>query len=164
MAPSPPPGPHKAKPRKGSEKSPRKSETWEECATSKSKLQIALVIVKPNKSQGVKPLRIVTRQELEDETPKATIPKVPLPFKVVLGEGPYANDEATSNTFHEYDDFEITCDEYVQIFNELMRPRRATQCFDILLKIFNNSYTFKKRGILSTLGAFKPKNGKGMQG
>ena len=145
MAPLPPPGPHKAKPRKGSKKSPRKSETWEECATSKSKLQIALVMVKPNKSQGVKPLRIVTRQELEDETPKAPIPKVPLPINMVLGEDPFVSDQATSDISCEYDDFEISCDEYVEIFNELMRPRRATQFYNVLLRIFNNYYKFKKR-------------------
>jgi len=41
-----------------------------------------------------------------------------------------------------------------------MRPRRTTYCFDVIPKIFNNSYTFKKRGILSTLGIFNLKSGK----
>jgi len=37
LASLPPPKYHKAKPKKGSKKSPHKSETREECATSKSK-------------------------------------------------------------------------------------------------------------------------------
>jgi len=77
---------------------------------------------------------------------------------MVLGEDPYASDQATSGTSHECHDFEISIDEYVEILNELMRHRRATQCFDVLPKIFNNSYTFKNRRVLSTLGVFKLKN------
>ena len=41
-----------------------------------------------------------------------------------------------------------------------MKLRRATYCSDVLLEIFNNSYTFKKRLVLSTWGIFKPKSGK----
>jgi len=78
----------------------------------------------------------------------------------MLTEGPYASDQAISDTSHEYDEFKLSCDEYVEIFNELMRPRKATHCYDSLLKIFNNSHTFKMRGVISTLGVFKPKNGK----
>ena len=48
FAPLPPPEPHKAKSRKGSEKSSHKSETQEKCATSKSKARIASLMVKPN--------------------------------------------------------------------------------------------------------------------
>jgi len=118
-------------------------------------------MVKPNTSERVKPLLLVARQELEYETPKAPIPKALLPIKMVLGKNPYANDQATSYISREYDDFEIFCDEYIEIFNELMRPRRTTQCFDVLPKIFNNAYPFKRRGVLSTLGVIKPKNGKG---
>ena len=46
---------------------------------------------------------------------------------MVLREGPYEDDQATSDTSYEYDEFELSCDEYVEIFKELMRPRRATQ-------------------------------------
>ena len=41
-----------------------------------------------------------------------------------------------------------------------MRLRRATQSYDVLTKTINNSYTFKKRRVLSTLDVFKPKKGK----
>ena len=41
-----------------------------------------------------------------------------------------------------------------------MKPRRATHCFNVLPKIFNNSYTFKKLGVLSTSGIFKSKSSK----
>jgi len=57
----------------------------------------------------------------------------------VLKEGPYASDQATSDTSYEYDDFEISCGKDVKIFDELMRPRGSTQCFDVPPKIFDNS-------------------------
>ena len=95
MALLPPHEPHNAKPGKGSKKNLHKRETWEERATSKSKPQIALLMMKPNTSEGAKPLPLVACQELEDETPKVPVPKVPLPIKMVLKEGPYANDQAT---------------------------------------------------------------------
>ena len=44
-------------------------------------------------------------------------------------------------------------------FNELMRPRKATHYFGALPKIINNSFTFKKGRVLSTLGIFKTKGG-----
>ena len=80
---------------------------------------------------------------------------------MVLKEGTYASDQATSDTSCEYGDFVISCDKYVEIFNAFMRRTRATQYFDVFPKISYNSYTFKKRGVLSTLGVFKPKDGKG---
>jgi len=43
----------------------------------------------------------------------------------------------------------------VEIFNELVRPKRATYYFDVLSKIFNNCYAYKRRG------NFKAKGGKG---
>ena len=49
---------HKAKPGKGSEKIPHKSGTREDYPTSKSKPQIALLMVKLNISEGVKPLTL----------------------------------------------------------------------------------------------------------
>ena len=79
---------------------------------------------------------------------------------MVLAEDPYASDQATSDISCEYNDFEISCDDYVEIFKEIMTRRRATQCYAVLPKIFNNYYTFRKRGIHSTLGVFKPKNSK----
>jgi len=97
---------------------------------------------------------------LEDEIPKEPIPKVLLPIKMVLGESPYRGNQATSGTSLEYDKFELSCDRYVDIFNEIMRPRRVTHCFHVCPKIFNNFYTFKKRRVLITLGVFKNKNGK----
>jgi len=51
LAPLPSLKPHKAKPGKGSEKRPHKSETREECATGKSKPRIALLMVKSNTSE-----------------------------------------------------------------------------------------------------------------
>ena len=93
----------------------------------------------------MKPLPLLASQELEDETPKAPIPKVPLLIKMVLGKDPYVSDQALSDTSREYDEFELSCDEYVEIFNELMRPRRVTQCFGVFPKVFNNSYTQEER-------------------
>jgi len=54
------PKPHKIRSRKGSEKNIYKSETQDECATSKSKPQIALLVVKPIISDEVNPLCPVT--------------------------------------------------------------------------------------------------------
>ena len=51
----------------------------------------------------------------------------------------------------------LSYDEYVRIFNELIKPRRVAHCLLTLPEIFNNSYTFKKGGVLNTLGIFKPK-------
>ena len=74
-------------------------------------------MVKPNTSEGVKPLPLIAWQELKDENLKAPMPKVSLPIKMVLKD-PYASDQATSDTSCEYDDFEIFCDEYVENFHE----------------------------------------------
>jgi len=60
------PKPHKAKPGKGSQKSPYRSETREACATRKSKPQIALLMVKPNIVEEVEPLSLIAHEELED--------------------------------------------------------------------------------------------------
>ena len=76
-----------------------------------------------------------------------THPKIPFSIKIVLGESSYKGDQAISNTSLEYDEFELSCDEYVEIFNKLMRLGRVTQCFDVLPKVFNNSYTIMKRGV-----------------
>jgi len=116
--------------------------------------------VKLNTSEGVKPLPLIGRQELEIEIAKEPVPKIPLLIKMALGENLYEDDQTTRGTSLEYYEFELSCDEYVEIFNELMRARRATYCFDVLPKMFNNSYTFKNKGDHSTLGIFKAKNGK----
>jgi len=92
--------------------------------------------------------------------PQKTVPKVPLPIKNRVKESPYEGDQATSDTSLEYDEFELSCDEYIEIFNKRMRARSNAHCFDVLPKIFSNSYTFKKRGVLSTLDVFKPRSGK----
>jgi len=118
--------PHKDKLGKVSKKSPYNSEKWEECATSMCKLPIALLMVKPNTSKGLKPLPLIALEEFEDEIPKELIPKVPLPIKMVLEESPYEVDQATSDTSFKYDEFEFSCNEYVEIFNVLIRPMRAT--------------------------------------
>jgi len=52
--------PHKIKLGKGSEKNLHKSEIQDECATSKSKPQITLLMVKPNRSEEVNPLCLMT--------------------------------------------------------------------------------------------------------
>ena len=79
---------------------------------------------------------------------------------MVLEESLYAADQATSDTSLEYNEFELSCDVYLEICNELIRLRRVSHCFDVLPNIFNNFYTFKRRGVLSTLDVFKPKNDK----
>ena len=56
--------PHKYKLNEGCENNPHKSETREKCATSKSKPQIALLVLKPNTSERVEPLPFITHQEL----------------------------------------------------------------------------------------------------
>jgi len=80
---------------------------------------------------------------------------------MVLGGSSYKGDQATSETTLEYDGFELSFNEYIKIFNELMRHMRAMHYFDVLPKIFNNYYAFKKKGTHSTLGVFKPKYSKG---
>jgi len=107
-------------------------------------------MVKPNTIKGVEPLLLIVRQELEDEIRKEPVPKVPFPIKMMLGERPYEGDQAISDTSLEYDEFELSCDKHVEVFNKLMRPRRTTHLSYVLLKILNNPYTFKKRGALST--------------
>jgi len=77
---------------------------------------------------------------------------------MVLEESSYVNDQATSDTSIEYDELELSCDEYAMIFNELIIPRRAPRCFDVFLKFFNNFYILMRRRVLSILGVFKPKN------
>jgi len=52
----PRPQPHNIELGKGSMKSLHNSETWDKCATSKSKCSIALVIVKPNTNEKANPL------------------------------------------------------------------------------------------------------------
>ena len=79
----------------------------------------------------------------------------------MVSNDPYASDEAISDTSCEYDDFKISCGESIKIFNGLMRPRKATQCYDALPQIFNKAYPFKRSRVLSTLGVIRPKNGKG---
>jgi len=79
---------------------------------------------------------------------------------MVLEESPSKSDQATSDASLGYDEFELSCDEYIAIFNELKRCTTATHCFDVLRKIFSSSSIFKKRGVLSTFGIFKPKGGK----
>ena len=56
LTPLPPPRLHNIKLGKKSEKSLYKSETQDECGTSKSKPQISLPMVKPNTSEEVNPL------------------------------------------------------------------------------------------------------------
>ena len=73
LAPLPPPEPHKAKSGKESEKIPRKSETREECATSKSKRRITLLMVNLNTSEGVEPLPLVARHEHKSIHPQGPI-------------------------------------------------------------------------------------------
>ena len=77
---------------------------------------------------------------------------------MVLEESPYAGDQATSEISLDYDEFGLYCDEYVEIFKELMRRRRATHCFDVPLKIFINYSTFKRREVLCSLDVFIAKN------
>jgi len=117
-------------------------------------------MMRPNTSEGVEPLVLIAYQNLNDEILKESCPKVPLPIKRVFGEGLYEDDQATSDTSLKCDEFELTCNESIEIFNELMSPRSATRCYEALPKIFNNSYTFKRRWAISTLGVFKPKNAK----
>jgi len=83
MAPLPPPEPHKANPRKGSKKNSHKSEARKKCTNGKSK-QIALPMVKSNINEVVEPLFLIAHQDLDDEIPKESIPKVPLPIKMVF--------------------------------------------------------------------------------
>jgi len=80
--------------------------------------------VKPNVSKGVEPLPFIAFQELEDEIPKELVPKVPLPIKMVLGESPYEADQATSDISLERDEFELSCDNYVEILSELIGLRK----------------------------------------
>lgn len=154
------PPPRKYKPREGCEKSLYMSEIRDERTISKSKHLINLFLVEPNTCEGGEPLPLIARQEPKDEILEKLIPKVPLPITMVLGESICDGDQATRATSLEYDEFKLSCDEFVDIFNELMRLSRATHCFDVLPKIFNNSYTFKKTGVRSTLGVFKPNGGK----
>jgi len=63
---------------------------------------------------------------------------------MLLREWSYVSDQATSDSSCEYDEFELSCDEYVEISNELKSPRRATCCYDTLPMIFLSSYNFKR--------------------
>jgi len=69
LAPLSLPKPHTAKLGKGSKNWPYKSETREECATSKSKPQIALQMTKLNTSEEVEPFPLISRRELKVEIP-----------------------------------------------------------------------------------------------
>jgi len=62
-----------------------------------------------------------------------------LPIKSILEESIYEDNQARSDASLEYNEFELSCDKYAWILNELMRPMRATHCFDVLPKDFNNS-------------------------
>jgi len=154
----PPSEPHQAKSGKGSKKIPNKSETREECATSKSKPQIALLMVKPNTSEGVEYLTLMTFQEFEDKIPEEPVPKVSLPIKMVLEESPHKGDQTTSDTTVKYDELELSCDEYVEILNELMRPRRAMLWCSP--KDLQQLLHISEVRSPSTLSVFKPKSDK----
>jgi len=93
-------------------------------------------VVKPNTSERVEPSPLISLQKLKEEIPKEHTPKVPLLIKMVLGESPYEGNQPISGTSLEYDRFELSYDEFVEIFSELIRP---THYFDVLPKIFNNS-------------------------
>jgi len=113
-------------------------------------------MMRPNTSEGVKPLLLIAQQE----HPKNNILRIMLPIKMVLGEMLYEDDQTTQDNSLVYDEFEFSYDEYIEIFNELMCPGRATHSFDGLPKTFNNSNTFKQRAFHSNLGIFKPESGK----
>jgi len=63
-----------------------------------------------------------------------------------------------NDPFIKHKEFGLSYDDYIGIFNKLVRPKTATHCFDILPKIFNNHYMFKKGWILSTLDILKHKH------
>ena len=82
-------------------------------------------MVKSITSERVKFLSLIARQELEIEIPKV------VPIKMVLGESLYEDDQTTRGISLEYHEFKFSYDEHVEIFNELMRHRRAIRCFDV---------------------------------
>ena len=83
--------------------------TWEGSTISKSKCQIALLMVKPNTNEGVEPLALKAHHELQHKIPKEHVPKVALCIKMMLGER-YEGVQATSGTSFEYDEFDLSCD------------------------------------------------------
>ena len=101
LVPSSLPPPRKYKPRESCEKNLYTSEIQDKRTTSKSKPLIVLLLVKPNISEGVEPLTLVTCQGLEDEIPKKPRAKVPLPITIVLGGSLYEGDQAIRGTSRE---------------------------------------------------------------
>jgi len=154
-----PPKPHKIKPGKGSKLSLFIREIRVECVPNKSKSQIFLLMVKVNTSKVVTLLSLKGHQELENEIPKEPITKISLPIKSVLEESVHEDDQAMNDPSIKCKELGLSYDDYIGIFNELMGPKRTTHYFDVLLKILNKSYVFKKGGVLSMLGIFKPKCG-----
>jgi len=59
---------------------------------------------------------------------------------MVLRESPYVGGQVISDNYLENDEFELSCDEYAEIFNELMRPMKATHYFEVLPKVFKTPY------------------------
>ena len=71
------------------------SEIRDEGTISNSKPLMALLLVKPNTSDGVEHLSLIAHLELKGGVLKEPIPKVPLPIKMVLEESSYECDQAT---------------------------------------------------------------------
>ena len=51
--------------------------------------------------------------------------------------------------------FEISCDEYIKIFKKLINTGKIFHVIGVSPKSFNNSYIFKKGGILSIMSFLK---------
>jgi len=130
--------------------------TLVESVNSKNKSQIALLMIKPNTSEEVESFSLVVHQELDGVVPKELAPKVSLPLESVLEENTH---EVVNDNYSKLSEDESSCDECIEIFNEFIRPTSANYHFGACPKICNNSYTFKKRSVLSTLGIFRPKRG-----
>ena len=113
-------------------------------------------MVIPNTSEEMKPLSLIVHHELENVIPNEPLIKVSSPIKLVLKKSTHG-DEAMSNNSLKPNIDELSYHEYIEIFNEPMEPRRTDHRFRALPKIFNNFYTSKKGGVLSTLSIFKLK-------
>ena len=121
-------------------------------------------MVKPNISEGVKRLALTAFQKLEDEILKELIPNVILAVKIMARESPYECNQAKRDTSLEYEEFELSYDEYAEIFNELMRLRRATHCFDVVQKILTTPIHSRREESLVHLVFSNPRMVKCLKG
>jgi len=76
-----------------------------------------------------KPSFLIKHQDLEDDVLKKPVTKVPLPIISILEKSINEGGQTMHGPSLECNESESSYDDYLQIFNKLMRPRSNALCF-----------------------------------